>query len=301
MKTFKYILTGIMLFFIISICGSQTSEINEQVITLQSVTKTTSIKLLSQSKEIMLKRLANMNFRNIQITQNDATSELVIINRDTIDREALLDIVLVEGHVNFFETISRQEVLKYFGKQSSDCIQKAFTLLHVKDSLRLGSEPILGFAHAKDTIAINKCLSSKDIRDILPKHIKLLWTSYPADQDQYFLYCISTTEKTFNGENIEEAHADPSNPEHPVLCISLKENVWPLWKEATARNIDNIVTLVIDGKVCFAPRIRSEIPHGKISLTGRGISLFEVRKLAAIISNGTVPVKFKVVENNQAK
>jgi preprotein translocase subunit SecD len=297
MKTLKYILTGIILFVIISSCNSQTSEKYEQVITLQSVTKTNSKKLLSQSGEILLKRLAYLNLTNIQIIQNDAIPGLVITYQDTINRSTLSDVLLIQGHVSFYETITRQEVLKYFGKRSSDCIQKAFSLLHVNDSMRLGSEPVLGFAHAKDTMAINNCLSSKDIRNILPKHVKLLWTSYPGDKDQYFLYCISTLEKSFNEESIVEAHVDLTNPEHPALGISFKENVWESWRSATTRNMDKPVALVIDSKVCFAPVIRSEIPHGKISLTGRGISESEVRKLAAIISNGKLPLKFIVVGN----
>lgn len=298
MKTLRYILTGIMLIIIIPICNSQIPVTNEQVITLQSVTKHASNKLLSESKEILLRRLAYMNLRNIQITQNDTKSELVITVKDTINSETLSDILLIQGHLNFYETMNRQEVLKSFGKQSSGCIQDAFTLLHLRDSIHLRSEPILGIAGAKDTISINSCFSSKEVRALLPKHLMLLWTIYPGDNKQYFLYCISSADKTFNEQNIIESHADFENPEHPTLCITFKEKVWKLWENTTIRNMNKSVAFVIDDKVYSASRILGEIPHGKISLTGGGFSKTEVRKLVAIISNGILPMKFIVADNN---
>ena len=129
MKTLRYIITGIMLIIIIPLCNSQIPLKKEQIITIQSVPQNASNKLLSESKEILLRRLTYMNLRNIQITQNDTKSELVITVKDTINSETLSDILLIRGHLNFYETMNRQEVLKYFGKQSSGCIRDAFTSL----------------------------------------------------------------------------------------------------------------------------------------------------------------------------
>jgi SecD/SecF fusion protein len=58
------------------------------------------------------------------------------------------------------------------------------------------------------------------------------------------------------------------------------------------------IAFVIDDKVYAAPRILGEIPHGKISLSGRGFSKSEVRKLVAIISSGPIPLKFTIVSKN---
>jgi SecD/SecF fusion protein len=298
MKTLRYILSGIMLIIFIPFCNSQTLVKNEQVITLQSVTKHASNKLLSEAKEILLRRLACMNLRNIQITQNDTKSELVITVRDTINSETLSDILLIQGHLNFYETMNRQEVLKFFGKQSRSCIQDAFTSLHLRDTIRSRSESILGIARAKDTISINSCFTSKEVRALLPETLKLLWTIYPGYDKLYNLYCISSSDKTFNERSIMEAHADFTNPERPILCITFKEKVWKLWENTTIRNMNKPIAFVIDDKVYFAPRILGEIPHGKISLTGGGFSKTEVMKLIAIISNRALPLKFIVVGNN---
>jgi SecD/SecF fusion protein len=194
--------------------------------------------------------------------------------------------------------MNRQAVLKCFGKQSTGCIQNTFTSLHLRDSIRSRSESILGIAFGKDTISISSCLTSKDVRALIPKQVKLLWSIYPAGDKLYDLYCISSSTKTLNEQDIMEAHADFENPEHPVLCITFKENVWKLWENTTIRNMNKPVAFVIDNKVYAAPRILSEIPHGKISLTGGGFSKTEVRKLVAIISSGLVPLKFTIRSKN---
>jgi len=101
MKTLRYILLGIMLITIIPVCNSQTPVKNKQVITLQSVPENAPSKLLSESKEILLRRLASMSLRDVQIRQNNTKSELVITVGDTISNATLSEILLIQGYVSF--------------------------------------------------------------------------------------------------------------------------------------------------------------------------------------------------------
>ena len=101
MKTLRYILLGIMLIIIIPVCSSQTPGKNKQVITLQSVPENAPSKLLSESKEILLRRLASMSLRDFQVIQNNLNSELVVSVGDTISNETLSEILLIQGKVSF--------------------------------------------------------------------------------------------------------------------------------------------------------------------------------------------------------
>jgi len=101
-----------------------------------------------------------------------------------------------------------------------------------------------------------------------------------------------------NQENLLEAHADFKEGEFPTLSITFKENKWRVWESLTARNINKPVAFVVDDKVYAAPMIKEKISHGKISLTGGGFSKDEIRKLAAVISSGPVPLKFTIVEKS---
>ena len=101
-----------------------------------------------------------------------------------------------------------------------------------------------------------------------------------------------------NKENLLEVHADFNNSEYPTLCITFKENKWKVWENLTARNMNKPIAFVVDDKVYSTPQIADKISHGKISLTGGGLSKAEVRKLVAIISSGPVPLKFTNVSKN---
>jgi preprotein translocase subunit SecD len=101
MKTLKYIFWGIMLIIIIPFCNSQTPVKTKQVITLQSVPENAPSKLLSESKEILSQRLRFMSLRDVQITQNNAKSELVITVGNTISNATLSEILLIQGYVSF--------------------------------------------------------------------------------------------------------------------------------------------------------------------------------------------------------
>ena len=100
MKTLRYIILGIMLITIIPVCTSQTPETNKQVITLKSVPENAPGQLLSESKEILLRRLNFMSLRDVQITQNNAKSELIITVGDTVSNVTLSEILLIQGHVS---------------------------------------------------------------------------------------------------------------------------------------------------------------------------------------------------------
>lgn len=289
---------GILFITIIPFSHSQVPIKNKQVITIQSLPVNASAKLLSESKEILLRRLSYMNLRDVLVTQNNKKSELVITVGDTIARETLSELLMIRGHLGFFETMNRQEILKCFGKESTSCIQDAFTSLHLRDTVHLGPEVVLGIADGRDTISINSCLTSAAVKKLLPKKASLRWSIYPAVDNLFNLYCISSTAKSFTEQDILEAHADFEKPELPTLCLTFKEKVWKSWKDATIRNMNKPIALVIDDKVYSAPRILGEIPHGKISLTGGGFSKAEVRKLVAIISNGALPLKFNIVNHN---
>ena len=212
MKTLKYILMGILFIAIIPLCNSQVPGKSKQVITLKSVPENVSVKLLSESKEILLKRLAFMRLRDIQITQNDKRSELVVSVNDTISHKTLSELLLIQGHLKF--------------------------------------------------------------------------------------YCVSAATDTLNEHDILEAHADLNNPKQAVLTITFKENAWKMLENTTSRNKNKPLMFVMDNKVYSTPVISDVISHGKISLTGSGFSSTEVRKLAAIISGGTLPLNFTVVSNN---
>jgi len=104
--------------------------------------------------------------------------------------------------------------------------------------------------------------------------------------------------ESIHEQDVKEAHGDFTDPGHAVLCIILKEEAWKRWEDVTISHKNQPVDFVIDSNVYGSPRIADKIPHGQISLSGSGFSKVEVRKLAAILSFGTLPLKFTMVDNH---
>ena len=138
-------------------------------------------------------------------------------------------------------------------------------------------------AKSELVITIKDTISQKTLSEILliQGHV-----SFKADSTLFL-----------NKEDILESHADFNDPKLPALTITFRENKWKELESMTARNINKPIAFEIDGKVYYSPCVMVKIPNGKISLTGGGLSKSEVRTLAAIISSGPVPLKFKIVDN----
>ncbi|MCX6281167.1 MAG: hypothetical protein NTU51_04335 [Bacteroidetes bacterium] len=140
-------------------------------------------------------------------------------------------------------------------------------------------------------VTVKDTISTGLLQDILTAPGKLNFYENAGRDDSL----IPIFKQRSTREIILEAHADFSNKEHPELCITFRENLWDIFKEATARNIDKPITLMIDGNVNASPRVNAEIAGGKITLTGKGFSKSEVRKLVALCSNGELPLKFIMI------
>jgi hypothetical protein len=297
MKTLRYILAGIMLIIIIPLCNSQTSVKSKQVMTVRSVNESAAGKLLSESGEILQRRFECMGLRDISITQNVHEQELVITTGDTVSPVTLSELTLARGQLVLCETMSRKDVLKCFGKELPGGVRDALDAMQATDSRIPETEPILGRSTAGDTASIASCFRSKEAGALLPLKSGFLWSRFPDSDGKYFLYCISSSDGTLNETDVREAHADFKDPSLPELCLTFHEKVWKQFENITVRNMNKPLAIIIDGEVYAAPRILGKISGGKIALTGGGFSKTEVRKLAAIISGGALPLKFSPVSN----
>lgn len=68
---------------------------------MKSVPENAPGQLLSESKEVLSRRLGFMGLRDVQITPDQRKSELVITVGDTISNTTLSEILLIQGYVSF--------------------------------------------------------------------------------------------------------------------------------------------------------------------------------------------------------
>lgn len=79
------------------------------------------------------------------------------------------------------------------------------------------------------------------------------------------------------------------------IKIKLKESSAGLWADATRRNMDKAIAIVLDDSLLTAPVVRSVITGGHLSISG-DFSETEARYISAIANNGELPVEFIVVK-----
>lgn len=79
------------------------------------------------------------------------------------------------------------------------------------------------------------------------------------------------------------------------IKIKLKDSSAGLWADATRRNMDKAIAIVLDDSLLTAPVVRSVITGGHLSITG-DFSETEARYISAIANNGELPVEFIVLK-----
>ena len=80
-----------------------------------------------------------------------------------------------------------------------------------------------------------------------------------------------------------------------AIEMMFKKPAVGIWADATKRNMNKAIAIMLDGKVLLAPVVRSEITGGRSSITGNFTQL-EAKNIAAMVGNGELPVNLQVVK-----
>ncbi len=80
----------------------------------------------------------------------------------------------------------------------------------------------------------------------------------------------------------------------PSITFQFKSQYQSTFANYTQQNIDNFLTITIDGKVIESAIIRSQIT-GQVEIAGGGYTLADVKETAALIRYGSLPVPLTIV------
>lgn len=84
------------------------------------------------------------------------------------------------------------------------------------------------------------------------------------------IYCYVAKTVEMDGSSVSRASSVEGNefPAHPKICLIFDAEGRKKFADLTERNIGRDLAVVIDGKLCCAPRIRMAIVGGEIEITG---------------------------------
>jgi SecD/SecF fusion protein len=167
-----------------------------------------------------------------------------------------------------------------------------------------GRGPVVGYAKVTDTAQVNAYLNRKDVRALMPRHMKFFWDAKPYDEKgtALRLYAISADKDgkaPLEGDVITNARVTSDPLGNPEISMSMNSDGAKTWKnitgEAAAGNPKKSIAIVLDNLVYSAPRVDAEIAGGQSSISGQ-FSLEEAEDLANVLKAGKLPAPAKIIE-----
>ena len=166
-----------------------------------------------------------------------------------------------------------------------------------------GGGGIAGYALARDTAAINRILAMPEVKNSLPKELRLLWgvKAIDAKTSTFELYAIRVTERDgrapLEGDVVTDASDGYDQFGKPCVHMNMNTEGARRWAQLTKQNINRSIAIVLDGYVYSAPNVMNEITGGQSQITGN-FSLEDTKDLANVLNSGKMPAPAHIVQED---
>lgn len=172
--------------------------------------------------------------------------------------------------------------------------------------------PVVGFAEISDTSDVNKMLSEPEVKELLPRDLRLLWASEPSARFNNLmrLYAIKVDTRDgkapLDGSVIVDASQQydmAGNVEVEMVMNSQGARDWKeITAEAASQQPKRSVAVVLDNYVFTAPVVQGEIPTGRSSISigagSRNEQIQEALDLANLLKAGALPAPANIVDES---
>ena len=167
------------------------------------------------------------------------------------------------------------------------------------------SSPVIGYANYKDTAEVNRYLAMPEVKETLPKNLRLLWSVSASEFDPlaqtFELYGIKMTERNgkapLEGDVMVDAKDDFDQYGKPCVNMSMNTDGARRWAQLTKQNIGKCIAIVLDGYVYSAPVVQNEITGGSSIITGN-FTPDQTKDLANVLNSGKMPAPAHIVQED---
>lgn len=190
---------------------------------------------------------------------------------------------------------SESEQLEQFRKQNP--------LFAVLQPTEYQGTPVLGIANKKDTAEVNRMLSSKIARDILPANLITRWTVKAIDEkDTYYQLVALKAGKggraAMSGDVVTDAKDDFDKYRGgSVVHMNMSGEGAKEWEKLTGNNIGNAIAIVLDDQVYSFPNVNGAISGGSSEITG-GFSPEEAKDLSNVLNSGKMAAGINIIQED---
>ena len=183
--------------------------------------------------------------------------------------------------------------------------KKEHPLLSVLMLNQSGVGSIVGYADYNDTTHINKILNMKEVKNLLPRDLKLMWGVKASDMDKtgrlFELYAIKSTQRNgrapLEGDVVTDAKDEFDQFNKPCVSMSMNTEGARRWAVLTKQNVGREIAIVLDNYVYSAPRVNGEITGGNSQITGNFTPEL-TKDLANVLKSGKMPAPARIVQED---
>ena len=187
---------------------------------------------------------------------------------------------------------------------NTDEMKKLHPLASVLQFANTGSS-VVGYAHYKDTAAINSMLANPEVKKILPRDLRLYWGVRAVDAETtnlfYELYAIKSTQRNgrapLEGDVVVSAADTYDQYGRPCVTMSMNTDGARRWAQLTKNNVGRAIAIVLDGCVYSAPNVNGEITGGRSEITGN-FTIEQTKDLANVLRSGKMPAPARIVQED---
>lgn len=160
-------------------------------------------------------------------------------------------------------------------------------------------------AKAKDILGRTATLEVRMVDDSSEAQIALAEGRVPLGLERFTerggLPLLLKKEVVLTGDNLTDAQAgfDAQNPNEPAVHLNLDSKGARIFRDVTRENIGKRMAIVLfekgRGEVITAPVIRSEIPGGRVQISGQ-MSTIEAADTALLLRAGSLAAPMAIIE-----
>lgn len=162
----------------------------------------------------------------------------------------------------------------------------------------------IGRAYAYDTAAVNTYLNLPQVRMLLPRDLKLMWSVKAVDPSESIFELFAIKANTRDGKApLDGSVVVDATPEYAEQGAAAEVSMTMngvgarTWARLTADNVGRCIAIVLDGYVYSAPKVNGEITGGRSSITGH-FDITEARDLANVLKSGKLPAPARIIQDD---
>jgi preprotein translocase subunit SecD len=283
MKTIIYSLIAIFIFGIIAMGFTKNAT---TTIIIQALDKNNSSIALSESAKIISARLKSFSSEQYDVAEMPEKNQIKVSLTNHWDINIVEHLLIQKGELSFYESYSRNSLSELLHNDNH-----LFSLLKADNADSQDAK--IGCASLKEIDTVDDYLNNFGLN----QQCKFAWSQSKNSEACLYALKLSKEKGPLLGcseiESIKSVKDKISK--YYDIEIRFKKSAVDTWSDATKRNSNRAIVIVLDNKVIYAPVLKSEMNDGLCQISGN-LTETDAKFFAAVGSNGVLATEFKVVK-----